>query len=54
MVVVAVALAVMASSLAPLPPSPDAVLMGLVKLSELIRREGGPHFRVLPEEGGAL
>ena len=36
------------------PPSPEAVLLGLVKLSELIRREGGPHFRVPPEEGGAL
>jgi NADH-quinone oxidoreductase subunit B len=36
------------------PPSPEAVLLGLVKLSELIRRRGGPHFRVPAEEGGVL
>jgi NADH:ubiquinone oxidoreductase subunit B-like Fe-S oxidoreductase len=36
------------------PPSSEAVLLGLVRLSELIRRGGGPHFRVPSEEGGVL
>jgi NADH-quinone oxidoreductase subunit B len=36
------------------PPAPDAVLLGLVILSEKIRREGGPYFLVEPEEGGPI
>jgi NADH-quinone oxidoreductase subunit B len=36
------------------PPSAEAVLLGLVKLGERIRAEGGPYFRVPPEEGAIL
>jgi NADH-quinone oxidoreductase subunit B len=36
------------------PPSADAVLLGLVKLAERIRSEGGPYFRVPPDEGAVL
>jgi len=36
------------------PPSAEAVLLGLVKLSERIRAEGGPYFQVPPEEGAML
>jgi NADH-quinone oxidoreductase subunit B len=36
------------------PPSPEAVLLGLVKLGELIRSSAGPHFLVPVDEGGLL
>jgi NADH-quinone oxidoreductase subunit B len=36
------------------PPSPEAILTGLVKLAERIRAEGGPYFKVPPEEGAIL
>lgn len=36
------------------PPTPEAVLLGLVKLSELIRAQAGPYVVVDPEEGGLL
>jgi NADH:ubiquinone oxidoreductase subunit B-like Fe-S oxidoreductase len=36
------------------PPSAEAVLLGLVKLAEKIRAEGGPYFTVPPEEGAIL
>ena len=36
------------------PPSPEAVLLGLVKLSELIRARAGPYVVVDAGEGGLL
>ena len=36
------------------PPPAEAVLLGLVKLAERIRAEGGPYFHVPPEEGAML
>jgi NADH-quinone oxidoreductase subunit B len=36
------------------PPEPEAVLLGLIKLGELVRREGGRYFRVPKDEGGLL
>ncbi len=36
------------------PPTAEAVLLGLVKLSELVKRDAGPYFKVPPEEGGLL
>jgi len=36
------------------PPSAEAVLLGLVKLGELVRRDGGPYLRPPPEEGAVL
>lgn len=36
------------------PPTAEAILLGLVKLSERIRDTGGPYFHVSPEEGGML
>jgi NADH-quinone oxidoreductase subunit B len=36
------------------PPAPEAVLLGFVKLAERIRTEGGPYFKVPPEEGAML
>jgi len=36
------------------PPTAEAVLLGMVKLSERIRDTGGPYFHVPPEEGGML
>ncbi len=36
------------------PPTAEAVLLGLVKLSERVRDTGGPYFHVPPEEGGLL
>lgn len=36
------------------PPTPEAYLLGLVKLSERIRAGGGPYIQVAPEEGAML
>ena len=36
------------------PPTAEAVLLGLVKLAERIRAEGGPYFQVPSEEGAML
>lgn len=36
------------------PPAPEAVLLGLVKLAERVRSEGGPYFQVPPDEGAIL
>jgi NADH-quinone oxidoreductase subunit B len=36
------------------PPTAEAVLLGLVKLAERVRAEGGPYFQVPPEEGAIL
>ena len=36
------------------PPTAEAVLLGLVKLAELVRTNAGPYFKVPPEEGGLL
>jgi NADH-quinone oxidoreductase subunit B len=36
------------------PPSGEAVLLGLVKLAEKVRAEGGPYFHVPSEEGAIL
>jgi NADH dehydrogenase (ubiquinone) Fe-S protein 7 len=36
------------------PPTAEAVLMGLLKLSELVRGKGGPYFKVPEAEGGLL
>ena len=36
------------------PPSAEAVLLGLVKLSELIRERGGQYYTVSSEEGGLM
>jgi NADH:ubiquinone oxidoreductase subunit B-like Fe-S oxidoreductase len=36
------------------PPTAEAVLLGLVKLGELVRRRAGPYLVVPREEGGLL
>lgn len=36
------------------PPTAEAVLLGLVKLAERIRADGGPYFQVPSEEGAML
>jgi NADH-quinone oxidoreductase subunit B len=36
------------------PPTPQAVMLGIIKLSEKVRRDGGPYFKVPAGEGGLL
>jgi NADH-quinone oxidoreductase subunit B len=36
------------------PPTAEAVLLGLVKLGELVRSKAGPYFKVPSGEGGVL